>query len=615
MSMTQQRPKHAPEDPAISPQNILSKIFGYDDFRTGQKDIIDSVIAGESCCVLMSTGSGKSLCYQIPALCRDGVGIVVSPLIALMHDQVTALRELGVRAAAIHSGLDHDALQGAFHDLKSGALDMVYVAPERLVKHDFLSILDTCKIALLAIDEAHCISQWGHDFRPEYRQISTVRERYPDVPCIAVTATADAQTHPDIMAGLNLKTLHSGGFDRSNITYNVAVKNNPRAQVLKFLKSRAHDESGIVYCTSRKKVEDTAQWLCDQGYTALPYHAGLNKDTRARNQERFIKDENIIVVATIAFGMGINKPDVRFVAHMGLPKNIEAYYQETGRAGRDGLPAATLMTYGMQDAAWQRQMIESGDSAPEQKRMQHHKLGALLGYCETTMCRRQVLLKYFDDTCAPCGNCDTCLSPPKTINATVAAQKLLSCIYRTDQRFGAGYVIDVLLGKDTERINKFGHKAVSTYGIGTEHTAKEWKSIVRQLAASDFIHVDMENYGSLKITNKGRDFLKSKDKIELRVDPKTAKNSSKGSKSASSQTAETMLDNDEDRALFDALKALRMSIAKDKNIPPYVVFHDKTLIDMAQKRPATVNDLSIIHGVGQSKLNKYGALFLETINT
>ena len=559
----------------------------------------------------MPTGSGKSLCYQIPALCMNGTGIIVSPLIALMQDQVIALQELGVRAAASHSALEYPELRRAMDDLQSGNLDLVYVAPERLVNESFLGILDNIPLALFAIDEAHCISQWGHDFRPEYRQMSLLRTRYPNVPCIAVTATADTPTRKDIVERLNLPKLYVAGFDRPNITYEVAIKDSPRNQFLKFIKSRSRDESGIIYCLSRRKVEETASWLADQGYNALPYHARLDADMRARHQERFLKEEGIIMVATIAFGMGINKPDVRFVAHLDLPKNIEAYYQETGRAGRDGLPAVAWMVYGLQDVALQRQMVESSDSPEEQKRIERQKLTAFLGYCESATCRRQVLLNYFDDTGEPCGNCDTCLRPPKTFDGTVAAQKLLSCIYRTGQIFGGGYVVDVLLGKKTERVEKFGHDSLSTFGIGTEHTAKEWQSLIRQLVARGLIYVDMDAHGGLKMTREGGAFLKEKATLELRLDPKTT---GRTSKSSTRTDPALSLEGEDEQELFAALKALRLSIAKEKNVPPYVVFHDKTLIAMVREKTPNLEAMGRVPGIGQSKLEKYGEQFLQALH-
>ncbi len=597
-------------DIAPSPKHILSSVFGYDAFRGEQEQIIEDVIQGKSCGVLMPTGSGKSLCYQIPSICRSGTGIIVSPLIALMNDQVVALREAGVNAAAIHSGLDYPELQSTMSDLRNGALDLVYVAPERLVNDNFLDLLDNIEIALFAIDEAHCISQWGHDFRPEYRQVSLLRTRYPNTPCIAVTATADTPTRKDIVERLQLPKLYVAGFDRPNITYTVAIKDNPRAQLLNLLKQRDISESGIVYCLSRNKVEETAKWLKEKGYNALPYHARLDTDVRAKNQERFIKEEGIIMVATIAFGMGINKPDVRFVAHLDLPKNIEAYYQETGRAGRDNLPAVAWMVYGLQDLALQRQMIESSDAPPEQKKIERQKLTAFLGYCETTTCRRQVLLNYFDDNGDACGNCDTCLWPPKTFDGSIAAQKLLSCILRTDQRFGGNYIIDILLGKNNERIKNFGHDTLSTFGIGTEHNNKEWQSLIRQLVARGFLYVDMDAHGGLKITPLGIDFLNTKPALQIRLDPKTTG----GSSSSTTKTDPTnLLKNETDQELFADLKALRMTIAKENSVPPYVVFHDKTLIDMIIQKPTNLNEMGNVAGVGQSKLDKYGQVFLEKL--
>lgn len=596
----------------IRPESILENVFGYSAFRGEQADIIHHVMNGGSCCVLMPTGSGKSLCYQIPALCMDGVGIIVSPLIALMDDQVTALRELGVRAAAIHYGLDGQAVREIYQSLRQGSLDLLYVAPERLMTPDFLSLLDNISIALFAIDEAHCISQWGHDFRPEYRQIFSLRERFPGVPCIAVTATADDPTRQDIMDRLNLPRLFTGGFDRPNIRYEVGTKNNSLRQLLSFLKTRANDESGIVYCLSRKKVEETAQALKENGYKAMPYHAGLDPDIRAKHQNRFLKDEGVIMVATIAFGMGINKPDVRFVAHLDMPKNIEAYYQETGRAGRDGLPAVAWMVYGMQDVVLQRQMIENSDMPEEQKRVVRHKLTSLLNYCETIECRRSVLLNYFGDSRTECGNCDICTHPPKTIDGTIAAQKVISCVYRTGQTFGAQYVIDVLLGKDDERIQKFGHDKISTFGIGTEYDRLAWQGIIRQLVSQNLLTVDMNSHSELVITSQGADFLRNKRDIRLRLEEKPPRArqtlAEKASVAAASLTTEV------ERHLLQSLKELRLSIAREQNLPPYIVFQDRTLIDMVLMKPRTLNQLSMVNGVGQSKLQKYGDEFLRVIN-
>lgn len=601
----------APSAPdRAQPLDILQSVFGFSSFRGEQAQIIDHVIAGNSCCVLMPTGSGKSLCYQIPALCRPGVGVVISPLIALMEDQVAALRELGVRAAAIHSGLEGAVLSKVFGGLRRGELDLVYVSPERLVMDDFLDLLDGLDIALFAIDEAHCISQWGHDFRPEYQQLSLLPTRYPRAPRIAVTATADTPTRQEIMARLGLSDIYVAGFDRPNITYTVTTKNSPQKQLLAFLGSRQAGESGIVYCLSRRKVEETAGFLGAQGYKALPYHAGLDSAVRMANQTRFIHEEGVIMVATIAFGMGINKPDVRFVAHLDLPKSIEAYYQETGRAGRDGLPASAWMVYGMQDVALRRQMIENGDSPEAQKRLELHKLNALLSYCEAPACRRRILLQYFGDAAEACGNCDTCIDPPATFDGTVAAQKVLSCIYRTEQRFGAGYIIDVLLGVEDERIQRFGHDRISTFGIGKEYTRKEWQGVIRQLLSYDLLQADMNAHGGLKIMEAGLSFLKEKKEILLRLEDKAGPGSAR---KFQNRDADFALDSAADRELFDALRELRLRIAREKNLPPYVIFHDRTLMEIATKRPADLNGLSGISGVGKSKLDKYGALFLAAV--
>jgi len=589
--------------------DVLKTVFGYDSFRGQQEEIIGRVIGGESCCVLMPTGAGKSLCYQIPAICRPGTGIIVSPLIALMQDQVAGLRELGVRAAMLNSALEWHEAQDTLDKLRDGKLDLLYIAPERLMIEQTLAMLDSIDIALIAIDEAHCMSQWGHDFRPEYRALAALRTRYPDVPCIAVTATADAPTRKDIMAALGLPHIYVAGFDRPNITYEVTVKDNPKKQLFAFLDGRPQGESGIVYCLSRRKTEETAAWLCERGLTALPYHAGLDKNVRARHQERFIKEEGIIIVATIAFGMGIDKPDVRFVAHLDLPSNIESYYQETGRAGRDGLPAVAWMAYGMQDAALRRQMIENGDSPEEQKRIEHHKLTALLGYCEAATCRRQILLSYFGDSNAACGNCDTCARPPETIDGTVPAQKILSCIYRTGQIFGGRHIVDILLGADTEGIEKHRHMELSTYGIGTEYDSKTWQSFIRQLVMANLLRVDFENHGSLLITQEGARFLKEAQTIPLRLPRQPGGKSARASRTA----APVALENPGDEALLKKLKALRLSMAKAANLPPYLIFHDKTLLAMALQKPVNRYEFGQIPGVGASKLEKYADSFISLI--
>lgn len=591
-----------------SPEHVLKHVFGYDEFRGHQKDIIDTVINGENCCVLMPTGAGKSLCYQIPALCREGVGIIVSPLIALMQDQVLALKQLGIRAAAINSMRNSSEIAETIRAMKSGEIDLVYVAPERLLMDNFLSILDQCPLSLFAIDEAHCISQWGHDFRREYTQLHILRNRHPDIPIIAVTATADTRTRHDIQSGLSIDKLYCSGFDRPNITYEVLVKQSPMKQLQSFLKDRDKNESGIIYCLSRRKVEDTAQKLTEMGYNAYPYHAKLDPKVREIYQNKFLREEGVIMVATIAFGMGINKPDVRFVAHLDLPKNIEAYYQETGRAGRDGLPATVWMVYGMQDVALQRSMINDSDASDEQKRIQNQKLGALLGYCEAAHCRRQILLKYFGDDSQPCNNCDTCLNPPKTFDGTLAAQKMLSCIYRTGQRFGSGHVIDVILGKTSDRIKQFGHSTLSTYGIGKDFTQKQWQSIIRQLVASDIISVDVMGHNTIQITPKGAQFLKEKQSLQL-TEPEA------GKKEITKQLRQEAhkLDTPEEEDLFVALKAKRMEIAKEHNVPPYVIFHDKTLLEFVRQHPTNINELGNIKGVGESKLENYGDDFLDVL--
>jgi len=591
---------------------ILKKTYGYDSFRGQQEEIIDHVIAGGHAFVLMPTGGGKSLCYQIPALKRDGVGIIISPLIALMQDQVEALKQLGIRAAAINSNMDPTHVAQTKRAIRDNAIDMVYVAPERLLMPDFMELLEQSKLALFAIDEAHCVSQWGHDFRPHYVQLSQLAERFPDVPRIALTATADTPTRKDIVERLGLRDglMSVAGFDRPNIHYSIAVKDTPKQQILRFIKASHEGESGIVYCLSRQNVEDMAQWLCGQGYNALPYHAGLDAGLRSKNQEIFLKEDAVIMVATIAFGMGINKPDVRFVAHMSIPKNIEAYYQETGRAGRDGLPAEALMLYGLSDVAMQRGFIENSTAPENQKRIERHKLSALLGLCEAACCRRQILLDYFGDKAAPCQNCDTCLNPRETFDATTVAQKALSCVYRTGQRFGVAYLIDVLLGKENDRIQQFGHDTLPLFGIGTEYGKNEWQSIFRQLVAQNLLTVDIAEHGGIHLTAQGQDFLREKESIQL---CRPAVGSKKGSSSKKAARTVAGVENDADQPLFAALKETRRALAKAQNIPPYIIFHDKTLRELALHKPASPEEMLTISGVGEQKIQRYGEMFLRII--
>ena len=598
-----------------TPISILQKTFGYPAFRGQQEAIIQHVTSGQNAFVVMPTGAGKSLCYQIPALCLDGVGVVVSPLIALMQDQVGALAQLGIAAAAIHSGLPPHQIEEIRQQMRTGTLDLVYVAPERLVMPEFMDFLQGCKLALFAIDEAHCLSQWGHDFRPDYGALSVLAQRFPAVPRIALTATADAPTRGDIVQRLKLDTGRTfiGGFDRPNIHYSIETKNNSKQQLWRFIQDNHADDAGIIYCLSRKKVEDLAAWLKDKGARVLPYHAGLPHDVRAQNQARVLRDEGIIMVATVAFGMGIDKPDVRFVAHLNIPKNIEAYYQETGRAGRDGLPANAYMLYGMEDAAMQRTWIEDSEAPEGQKRIQHHKLSALLGLCEAASCRRQILLGYFGDQAEPCGFCDTCDTKPETFDGTIAAQKALSASYRTGGRFGVSYLIAVLLGKAEQdpRIVRFKHDQQSTFGIGTEYTKAEWQNIFRQLVAQNLLAVDVSGYGGIVMTPKGRQFLKDKQMLALRALPKRIRTETL--RSLPKGSAAQSLSTDEERALFNALKTLRLGLAQKSNLPPYAIFHDRTLVDMVKQRPTSLQAMLSVNGMGEAKLKKYGQAFWEVL--
>ncbi|MBT1156715.1 DNA helicase RecQ [Aminobacter anthyllidis] len=588
---------------------ILKTVYGYDAFRGPQARIVEHVVAGNNAFVLMPTGGGKSLCYQIPAIVRPGMGLIVSPLLALMADQVSALRQAGVRAAGLNSDLSPDERGILWRDVRTGALDLLYVAPETLLRPDVLERLDGVKLSLIAIDEAHCLSQWGHDFRPSYRQLDAVVARFAGTPRMALTATADEPTRAEIMSHLAIAETDAfvAGFDRPNIRYAIEEKDNPRAQLREFLK-RFEGESGIVYCLSKRRTEETAAWLQGLGYDALAYHAGMDKAAREANQMRFQHGEAVIMVATVAFGMGIDKPDVRFVAHIDLPGSIEAYYQETGRAGRDGLPSDTLMLYGYDDIALRSRFIEESEAPDQRKRMERQKLDALLGLAETAGCRRQVLLSYFGDRSEPCGNCDTCAEPPKLFDGAIAAQKALSCIYRTGERFGQAYVVDVLLGVENERIAQFGHDRISTFGIGTEYDNRMWRAILRQLIALRLIDVDLAGHGGLAIAPAGRDFLRDKPTLMLRVPtPARAKRGKVGRNTA--QPAIAGADND----LFQALRRKRTEMARAQNVPPYVIFHDKTLIELAAVRPASRTEMANVPGVGEAKLERYGPAFLMVI--
>lgn len=593
----------------VSPQHILKTIYGYDAFRGRQAEIIDHVMAGNNAFVLMPTGGGKSLCYQVPAMARPGMGLVVSPLIALMADQVAALRQAGVKAAALNSDLQGDERHALWRDISSGALDLLYAAPETALRPDVLDLLRRTPLSLIAIDEAHCLSQWGHDFRPSYRQLDALITQFPDTPRMALTATADAPTRAEILSHLRIAEEDSfiAGFDRPNIRYAMAEKDNPRAQLKRFLKQH-RGESGIVYCLSKRKTEETAAWLSQEGYTALPYHAGMDRAERQANQIRFQREEAVIMVATIAFGMGIDKPDVRFVAHLDLPGSIEAYYQETGRAGRDGLPAETLMLYGHDDIALRSRFIEESDAPEQRKRMERQKLDALLGLAETAGCRRQVLLSYFGDHSEPCGNCDTCAEPPELFDGTTATLKALSCIHRTGERFGQAYIAEVLLGVSSERISQAGHDRISTYGIGKEHDSRTWRAILRQLIALHLVDVDLAGHGGLSISEAGRRFLREKPALMLRVPAKPKAARTKGARAETS----TLLP-ESDQPLFQALREKRTDLARAQNVPPYVIFHDKTLIELAAARPASRSQMAKIPGVGEAKLDRYGAAFLEII--
>jgi ATP-dependent DNA helicase RecQ len=596
-----------------SPERLLREVFGFEQFRGLQRAVIEQVASGGDAVVLMPTGGGKSLCYQIPALMRPGLGVVVSPLIALMKDQVDALRQAGIQAAALNSRLSPAEAVAIERAVDDGSLDLLYVAPERLMTPRCLNLLQRTTLALFAIDEAHCISQWGHDFRPEYQQLSILKERFPGVPLIALTATADEPTRRDIVAqlGLGSAPVFAAGYDRPNLFYQVVPKRKPLDQLGQFVSARHHNHAGIVYCSTRKAAEETAAWLSARGRATLPYHAGLDPAVREANQERFLREEGVIVAATIAFGMGIDKPDVRFVAHLDLPKNLEAYYQETGRAGRDGLPADAWMTYGMADVMSLLRLNDMGEVGEHRARIERQKIEALIGYCEAVSCRRQVLLGYFGEReHQPCGNCDNCREPPMTWDGTVAAQKALSAVYRTGQRFGAHYLVDVLLGVANDRVKHLGHDQLKTFGIGAELDRRAWLTVFRQLAAQGLLVFDIEGHGGLSLGAGAAEILRGTKTVHFRRDPAPAKTHRK--RPASGLAASSDLDPVSDE-LWEALRAWRLAEARRQELPPYVIFHDRTLTEIARNRPTTLADLVQIPGIGRNKVERYGAAVIAII--
>ncbi len=593
----------------VSPQEVLSQTFGYSEFRGDQKSVVQHMIDGKDALVLMPTGGGKSLCFQIPAIVRRGVGVVISPLIALMQDQVEALLQLGVKARFLNSSLNAKEAWEVEQALWQGQLDLIYVSPERLLTPQFLEALEKIPLALFAIDEAHCVSQWGHDFRPEYVQLSVLCERFPTIPRIALTATADEPTRKEIVERLGLTHARQfiASFDRSNLRYTVIPKQKAREQLLQFIEKEHPEDAGIIYCLSRRKVEEIATWVSSKSRIALPYHAGLSQMLRQKNQQRFIREEGIIMVATVAFGMGIDKPNVRFVAHLDLPKSMEGYYQETGRAGRDGLPANAWLSYGLGDVVMLRKMLDTSLADVQHKRLERHKLEALVGYCETTCCRRQVLLNYFNEQYqAPCNNCDNCLLPVETYDGKLVAQMALSCAYRTKQIFGVKHLIDVLMGKMTPQIERFQHHELSTFGIGKDYSALQWQSIYRQLVAANFLSVDMGKFGSLRLTELSRAVLRGEQTIALRKEREKIEKPIK-IKSSRRDIKLRIIPQDD---MWHRLKAIRLELANEQGVPPYIIFHDSTLAEIHTKQPQTLNDFAQISGVGQSKLERYGEVFI-----
>jgi ATP-dependent DNA helicase RecQ len=596
-----------------TPVDVLRRVFGYASFRGQQQDIVEHVVAGGDAIVLMPTGGGKSLCYQLPSLLRQGMGVVVSPLIALMKDQVDALRQAGVRAAALNSGLPPGEAGFIEREARAGGLDLLYVSPERLVMPHCLDLLRQCRVALFAVDEAHCISQWGHDFRRDYQGLGILREQFPETPLMALTATADDPTRRDIAARLHLEAarVFAAGYDRPNIFYRVVEKRQPREDLLRFLSEEHSDDAGIVYCLTRRAVEETAAWLSVRGREALPYHAGLAPEVRARHQERFLREEGIIVIATVAFGMGIDKPNVRIVAHLDAPKNLEAYYQETGRGGRDGLPADAWMAYGLADVMNLRRLMEASDINEQQRRIERQKSEALIGFCETLSCRRQALLAYFGERRdTPCGYCDNCRDPVvESWDGMVAAQKALSAVYRTGQRFGAHHLVDVLTGNSTDRVRGLGHDKLKTFGVGTECDARGWLSVIRQLLAQGHLQPDPDGHGGLVLAPSATEVLRGNREIRLRRD--AARPRSQRRRQASGAT--TALD-PAANALWQKLRAWRLDESRRQELPPYVIFHDTTLVEVARRRPSSLAALGDIPGIGRSKLDRYGAAVLAVIS-